>query len=638
MTSPDVAGPASEPLAATPGSGGTEERSRFHWLVCLSDQLDRYSALLAAFLMGALVVVMFIGVIYRYVLNNALPWTDEVSVFAMGWLVFVGATVLYHREGHPASTLLAEHLRPPLRRTVADLAEILVGAYLVALVWSGIDLLQEPQPHSPALSISYAAVYVSIPIAGIVMLVHWLRRLIDAGPRRSAPLVVAASVLFGSLLIALTGSGANWLAEVPQWLIWLMLPVAFILGVPISIVLGLGSMVFITISAFTPLSIVVQRAYAGIDNPTFLAIPAFMLTGALMGVTGMSEGLVAFASMLVGRVRGGLAIADVLASVLFADISGSAVADTATIGTTLMPGMVRRGYDRDFVAAHQAAAGSLGTLFPPSISMIIFATVTSVSITGLFLSSIVPGLLVAASYMLIAYLVARRRGYPREERPSVAGMTRAMTIALPALVAPLIVLGGILLGVFTPYEAGAIAAVYVAVAGMIIRPRSLWSYGAALIDGAKMASMVLFIIANASVLAWVVITQQIPQEAAAYVGHMTRQPVLILLVVSALLIALSIFLEPPAILIAVVPIMLPIIGRAGISAQQFGVVVMMTGAIGMVLPPIGITLLVSVAIINSSIERAARAAIPYVAAACLDLVLVIVVPALTAWLPHLFHA
>lgn len=643
MPSQKLGSSVGEPCDAIPSWGSCAQRSLGKSLVWLSDLLNRCTILLAALLMAMLVVVMFIGVVYRYVLNDALAWSEEIAGFAMGWLVFLGAAVLFRTDGHPASTLLLARLNGSGRQLVTALAQIVSGAYLVIMTASGIELLQQPQPHSPALSLSYAVAYIAIPISGGVMLVHWLRQQLGEGPlsasaRINAAVVVSAGLALGCAVVALTGSGADWLDLIPTALLWLVLPAAFILGVPISIVLGFGATLFITSGGDTPLSIVAQRAYAGIDNATFLAIPAFMLTGALMLVTGMSEGLVSFASLLVGRIKGGLALADVVASVLFADISGSAVADTATIGNALMPGMVQRGYDRDFVAAHQAASGSLGTLFPPSISMIIFATVTSVSVTGLFVSSIVPGLLVAGTYMLIAYLVARRRGYPREKRSSLWQIMRAMVSALPSLVAPVIVLGGILFGVFTPYEAGAVAAVYVAVVGVVLRPGSVRSYGEALVEGSKMAAMVMFIIANASVLAWVMISQQIPQEAAAYVGSLAAQPIPCLFMTAALLIALSIFLEPPAILIAVVPIMLPIVNNAGVSPLRFGVVVMMSGAIGMLLPPIGITLLVSVAIIRSSIERAARAAIPYVAAACFDLTLVIVFPGLTSWLPHFFHA
>jgi tripartite ATP-independent transporter DctM subunit len=628
----------SEPLveklnAAGPYSIHARHGRGLGLLIALSDTLDWLLTALAALLLASLVAVMFVGVIYRYVLNNALPWTEEVAGFEMGWLVFIGAAVVYRRAGHPAITVLTSRLGRGMHVVVNGLAETVVGTYFIVLLGAGVALLFERQPHSPALSLPYTIPYLSISVAGVVMLVHWLRDLISKHSARSCLVVAVAVALCGSTLVTAMESTVTWFETIPLGLLWLIVPVAFALGVPIAMVLGIFSATFLAFSGGIPLSIIAQRAYAGIDNPAFLAIPAFMLTGSLMLVTGMSESLVGFASALVGQIRGGLALADVVASVLFADISGSAVADTAAIGTALMPGMVRRGYDRHFVAAHQAAAGSLGTLFPPSISMIIFATVTSVSVTGLFLSSMLPGILVALTYMVIAYLIARRNGYPREPATSLVEKLRTTVKALPALVAPVVVLGGILLGVFTPYEAGAVAAIYVAVVGLVLRPRSLLNYGKALVEGAKTSAMVMFIIANASVLAWVMIGQQIPQQVAGFVGGLTSQPVPILLMLCALLIGLSIFLEPPAILIAVVPILLPIVTGAGVPALQFGVIVMVTTAIGMLLPPIGITLLVSVAIIESSIERAARAAIPYVLAATIDLVLVIVFPQLTAWLP-----
>lgn len=607
------------------------------WLVRVSDAVDRGTTFLVGSLTGLLVLIMFIGVIYRYLLNDALPWTEEVAGFAMGWLVFMGAAVLYRNNGHPSSTVLTSRLHGKSRHAVEAVADSAVGIYLLILVGTGFDLMIHPQPQSPVLAISYKVAYLSILVAGAVMLVHWFRRMFCVGPRAFRMFTVLTVLIGGGLVISFAGSDSSLLDGVPLWPVWLVLPIGFLLGVPVAIVLGLSSALLITFSASIPLSIVGLRAYAGIDSPAFLAIPAFMLTGSLMLVTGMSKGLVSFACTIVGRVRGGLALSDVVASVLFADISGSAVADTAAIGATMMPEMVRRGYDRDFVAAHQAAAGSLGTLFPPSISMIIFATVTSVSVTALFLSSIIPGLLVALTYMLIAYFVARRRGYPREEKAGLADIVRALVKALPSLVAPILVIGGILGGVFTPYEAGAVAAVYVAIVGMIISLRSVRTYGQALIDGAKTAAMVMFIIANASVLAWVLTSQQVPQTVAAYVGGITHQPITVQLLMAMALIALSVLLEPPAILIAVVPIMLPIIAGVGVSSLQFGVIVMICGAIGMLVPPIGLTLLVSVSIIQSSLERAALAALPYVMAACCDLLLVIAFPALTTWLPQLAH-
>ncbi|MGH7121178.1 MAG: TRAP transporter large permease subunit [Acetobacteraceae bacterium] len=603
-----------------------------------SDLIDRASVMIVGIIMAALIGIMFVGVIYRYILNDALPWTDEIAGFLMGWLVFVGAAIVYRRAGHPSITVVTRAFTGQAAVIAAMVRESAIGAYLCVLFGSGIEVLLARQPHSPVLGLSYRILYVSVPLATLMMLVHWARFLALELSVRRAVIAAAAGALVGAALVAAMLMEPAWLQDLPVGFFWLLLPATFAMGVPVAMVLGFCSSVLLAVANAVPASIIVERAYAGIDNPSFLAIPAFMLTGSLMLATGLAEDLILFAASIVGRIRGGLALADVVASVLFADISGSAVADTAAIGTALMPGMVQRGYDPHFVAAHQAAAGSLGTLFPPSISMIIFATVTSVSVSGLFLSSIIPGLLVALTYMGIAYVIARRRGYPRERAGSITEVLGTTLHAVPALVAPIVVLGGILFGVFTPYEAGAIAAVYVAIVGLILRPRTVLSYGGALLDGSKTAAMVMFIIANASILAWVMIGDQIPQTVAAYVASLTSQPIVILVLVSIVLIVLSVFLEPPAILIAVVPILLPIVAHVGTSPFHFGVIVMLCGAIGMLLPPIGITLLVSVAIINTPMERAARAAVPYVFAGVADTLLVILVPGLSTWLPHLVHS
>lgn len=593
----------------------------------LSAIVDVVTVAASGALLAGVVLTMFVGVIYRYVLNDALPWTEEVAGACMVWLVFVGAVMLYRRQGHPAITIVTSRLTGVKQQAVETARDALVGAFFAALALAGTLYATAPQPHTPALGLSYSLLYASIPAAATLALIHWLDEIAHQNPWRFAVSLGGAGIV-SALILAAPAAAFH---HVPPAAMWLLLPVFFALGIPIAIVLGLASIVALA-TAGVPLSIVAQRLYAGIDNPAFLAIPAFMLTGALMETSGMSEKLVGFASSLVGRFRGGLAHADVLASVLFADTSGSAVADTAAIGAVMMPGMRARGYREGFVVAHQAASGSLGTLFPPSISMIIFATVTSVSITGLFLASLIPGFMVAATYMLIAYIVAHREGYPREAGVPLRELGAITWRALPSLVAPVVVLGGILGGIFTPYEAGAVAAVYVA-AVALLSGRGWRMYGRALIAGASTAAMVMFIIANASIVAWVTIGSQIPQRVAASVALATHNPILVLILICILLSVLAIFLEPPAILIAVIPICMPIVQNAGVAPLHFGVIVMLTTAIGMLLPPIGITLIVSAGILKVPIERAARSVIPYVAAVAIDLVAVILFPQVATWLP-----
>lgn len=597
------------------------------FMSALSGAVEIATVVGSSALLAGVVLTMFVGVIYRYVLNSALPWTEEVAGACMVWLVFVGAVVLYRRQGHPAITLLTSRLRVSAKQAAEVARDAAIGVFFVALVVAGTLYAAAPQPHTPALGLSYSLLYASIPVAAALALIQWLDDVLHHDLVRLAT-TLAAVALISTVVLTAPRAGFH---VVPSSAVWLLLPLLFALAVPIAIVLGLTSILALA-TAGVPLSIVAQRLYAGIDNPAFLAIPAFMLTGALMESSGMSERLVAFASSLVGRFRGGLAHADVLASVLFADTSGSAVADTAAIGAVMMPGMRARGYREGFVVAHQAASGSLGTLFPPSISMIIFATVTSVSITGLFLASLIPGCMVAATYMLIAYIVARREGYPREASVSLRRLAVITWHGLPSLVAPVVVLGGILGGIFTPYEAGAVAAVYVALVALF-SARGWRTYGRALVAGASTAAMVMFIIANASIVAWVLIGSQIPQRVATSVALATHNPTLVLILICALLVVLAIFLEPPAILIAVIPICMPIVQNAGVAPLHFGVIVMLTTAIGMLLPPIGITLIVSASILKVPIERAARSVIPYVAAVAIDLLAVILFPQVATWLP-----
>lgn len=594
----------------------------------VSDTVNDACRWLCTAFMAALVLAMFVGVVYRYLLNDALAWTGEAAGLATGWLVFLGTAALYRRSGHPAVLVVLDRLGERRRRQVTFVREIFVGAYLGLLFLSGVGVtFASNPPRTIALHISYAYLYAAIPVAAAVMLLHWFAGLLRERPGGTAALAVVAAAAVDALLIWLTRGAPDGLYAVPLAVLWALLPVMFLLGVPIAVVLGMFSMTVLAFSGVIPLSIAAERIYAGIDDPSFVAIPTLMLTGALMLRTGMSEKLVGFASAIVGRLRGGLALADVVASVLFADISGSAVADTAAIGSVMMPEMRRRGYAAGFVTAHQAAAGALGTLFPPSISMIIFATVTSVSVTSLFLGSLVPGIVLGLLFMVLAYVVALRKGYPREAPLSARRFGRATVGAVPAGVAVVVVLGGILGGIFTPSEAGSIAAVYVLLVGCNrLRHKGLRSVLGAFADAAETTAMVMFIIANAAVMAWMMISLRIPQSAVTTIKSLTTDRLVLVALICLLLIALAVFLEPPAILIAVVPIVLPVVTVAGVDAVHFGVLVMLTTTIGMLLPPVGISLLVAVGIAETPLGTAAKAVIPYVLTALVVLALVVLFP------------
>lgn len=617
-----------ESLEAVPESSGDAVTSTPTGpLAPVSAVLVRATRVVSAVSLLVLVIVMFVGVFYRYVLNNALGWTGEIAGLTTGWLVFLTASTLLTKSGHPAITAFLRPLSPVQRRWAAALRETCVGVYLMLLLTAGLAVtFASGAPQTSYLRLNYALLYAAIPVAAAIMLVHWAARLRSSVAKGALPVVAAACVMAGFLWLLTAGAPAP-LYAVPMVVLWLSLPLMFALGVPIAIVLGLFSMTVLSFTGTVPLSILAERVYAGIDEPSFLAIPVLVLTGALMLRTGMSAKLVAFASSLVGRVRGGLAIANVLASVFFADISGSAVADTAAIGSVMMPEMKKRGYSPGFVVAHQAASGAMGTLFPPSISMIIYASVTSVSVTTLFLSSLVPGIITAILFMCLAYVLARRFDFPREPAISRRELGQAWAGAIPSAGAVALVLGGILGGVFTPPEAGATAAVYVFVVSLLSRSGNrLKAARTALLEAAETTAMVMFIIANAGVMAWMMISFQIPQSVVEGIESLTTNRTVVTLLLCLVLIALAIFLEPPAILIAVVPIVLPLVTALGGDPIHFGVIVMLTTTIGMIIPPIGITLLVAAGILQTPLEVAARAALQHMAVVAAVLVLVVLVP------------
>lgn len=600
----------------------------FGILRVLRNGLHRIISALVAILMVTVVIITLIGVVFRYVLHHSLVWTPEISIFAEAWLVFLGVTLLFDTDGHPAITILTDRLSGRVAIATVVLREALIGTYIGVLILSGYLLVSQPHaPHSSALGIPESVGYGAVLAAGVVLAVQWLSRQFTTQAPRLALIAVILGVAGSVAVIEAYAGGIAVIYFVPLALVWILLPILFGVGIPIAIVLGLFSSVMIAFEGGVPLSIVTARVYAGVDEPSLLAIPAFMLTGALMLELGIADKLIGFAAALTGRFIGGLALTDVVASVFFADISGSAVADTAAIGSVMMPGMRRRGYSEGFAAAHQAASGAAGTLFPPSISMIIYATVASVSVTSLFARSLIPGIILVLVYMLVAYIISKRAGYPREDRATPRVVGKSFISAGPALFAIVVVLGGILGGVFTATEAGAVAAGYVFIVGFISNPkRSPKVYVKALVSASETTSMVMFIIANATIMAWMMIGLELPQNIASSLGQLTSDRIGLMLLLSGMLIVLAIFLEPPAILVAVVPIILPLTMEASIDPINLGVMLMLTTAVGMILPPIGICLLVSVSVLGIPVERAVRPAIPYMIGAIAVLVLVIVAP------------
>ena len=424
--------------------------------------------------------------------------------------------------------------------------------------------------------------------------------------------------------------------------IWLWLPIVLtivllLLGVPVAFALGVGAALAL-FESHTSLVIVGQQLFNGLNSTVLLAIPFYMYTGAVMEGSGLADRLIELAKALVGSFRGGLGMVDVVASLFFADISGSATADTAAIGSVMMPGLRKAGYSGPFAAALQSASGSLGLLFPPSISQIVYAYVAQVSPAKLFAASLIPGFLVAFSFMFVNYVAALRYNYPRGDPFSFGQLGRALRHAFWALLAPVLILGGIFSGIVTPTEAGVVAGGYVTFVGFFVyRSLTLRAMPKILIKTVRNSSRVMFLLGSALILGLYLIREQVPQSVASHLGGVAHNPLLLLLLVNLILLVAHTMLETIASIIVIVPVLLPLFQIAGIDLVYFGIILLVNSAIGINSPPVGFCLYIGASIAEVPLEAAARAILPFLGMLVIDLILVTLLPKLTLWLPSIIH-
>lgn len=410
----------------------------------------------------------------------------------------------------------------------------------------------------------------------------------------------------------------------------------FIINIPIAISIALASIAAILVKGDIPLVVVVQKMFTATDSFPLMAVPFFILAGSLMEYGGISRRLVDFANTIMGRLSGGLALVSIIASMFFGAISGAAAATVAAIGSILIPAMIKRGYDRGFATAVQATAGTLGVMIPPSIPMVIYGVLTGVSIGALFIGGILPGILVGVSLMLVAYKISKDRGYKGEEKAGFNKILMAFKDAILALLMPVIILGGIYGGVFTPTEAAVVAVVYGFIIGFFVyKELKLKHLKDILTNTVVSTAMIMFIIATASVFGWLLASEQIPQVVANAILSLSRNPIVILALINILLLFVGTFMETVAAIIILVPVFLPVITQIGVDPLHFGLIIVVNLAIGMVTPPLGVCLFVGCGIANIKLEDITRAVWPFLIVMVVDIILITYIPAISTFLPKM---
>ena len=412
-----------------------------------------------------------------------------------------------------------------------------------------------------------------------------------------------------------------------------------LLGVPVAYSIGASTALALLLSALPGPSVttVAQQMATGLDSFTLLAIPFFVLAGQLMNRGGIAQRLVDFAKSLLGALPGSLAHVNVLAAMLFGAISGSAVTAATAVGGMMGPAMEREGYGRDYAAAVNITSSTTGLIIPPSNILIIYSLAAGgVSISSLFLAGYVPGLLVGGMLMAVAAVLAVRRGYPREARTPLRVIARRFWDAVPSLFLLVVIMGGIVGGIFTATEAAAVAVLYALLLAFAYRELKLSDLPKVLLDSATTTAVVMLLIATSLAMSWVMAYANIPQALTAALLGVTDSPLMILLLINLVLLVVGTFMDmTPAVLIFT-PLFLPIAVDLGIDPVHFGIIMVLNLCIGLCTPPVGAVLFIGVGVANTTIERVIRPLLPLFVAMIVALVIVTFVPALSLWLPRLF--
>lgn len=444
-----------------------------------------------------------------------------------------------------------------------------------------------------------------------------------------APLVAAVAIL-GCIALAVT----------QHYLLFLFAALFTLLvtGVPIAISLAGSCLLYVLLTGRVPDVVVVHRMINGVDSFPLLAIPFFILAGNLMNNGGITSRIFDFAKALMGWMRGGLGHVNVGASIVFSGMSGAAVADAGGLGTIEIKAMKDAGYDEEFSVGITAASSTIGPIIPPSLPMVIYGVMASVSVGQLFVAGLVPGLLMGLVLMAMITIISRRRGYTRDAVFSFPVLGHSFKRAFLSLLTPVIIVGGIMSGAFTPTEAAIAAVVYALMLGGVVYRSLTWRRLLKVsMETIETTAVILLIVAGASIFAWILTSNQVTQHVVTLLGPFADNPIATLIIINLVLIVVGCFMETIAAITILVPVLLPVAITAGVDPVHFGVIMVLNLMIGLLTPPVGMVLYVLSRVSGISFEKCMRGTLPFLVPLVVALLLVTFVPAISLWLPTLIY-
>ncbi len=601
---------------------------------------------------AALVLTVFVNVILRYVFNSGLPFGEDLTRYLMVVVVFFASSLALDENRHISILLFSSKLSRRNRLRLEVFVQVCVLAFLGLLAIYGTILLPNQwTAYIPTMRrISMFWFYLSIPVGCILMGIFLIRMLIhtlkalnregktEAGsPEKNALwsigfIVVSFAGLIAAVIFYYSGtSGAVFFV--------LLACFAFTVsvGMPVAFCLGITGAIFFLISQDLSILAVPTLIFGGISPFALMAITAFILTGLLVEKSGVVNDLVDFSDAIVGQFPGGLAHTNIVASMFFAGVSGAALADTAAIGSMIIPAMIKNGYDRKFSAVITASSSIVGPIIPPSVAMIIYAYAApgDVSIGGLFMCGALPGILLGVAMMVLTYFYAIRRSYPVNK----AGFDIKQVFvrgfrAFWGLLVPVIILLGIMGGVFTPTEAGAVAAVYGLFVGLVVKRRLTWQLIKECLLECSIVSAVIFLVLGcAKVITYTLSIYQAPEAITAFLQGLTSNSFIFLLLVLTMLLIIGFVLEAVATMIMLVPVLAPAAAAYGIEPHHFGLLVVMIVQLALLTPPVALGLFIACNLAHTTIEEVMPDVWPFLALIYGMIIIIAIFPEFTLWLP-----
>jgi C4-dicarboxylate transporter DctM subunit len=590
-----------------------------------------------ALLMASLVVTVFISTLSRYVFNASVIWSEELPILLQIWLTFLGGVVALRSGGHVSVDTFLRMLPSTWHAVIRAIVDWLTLALLLVLLWMSIALVRARAGEvSPALGFPMALFMVPLAIGALSMSVVLCRRIVAFGVRGASSGLIW-TIAIGAILFAADRLSGGLVDAINPLLLLLGSFVALlVLNMPIAFCFGVVSVIYLWFIGTGSLTIIAQRLVAGPTSFVLIAVPLFILGGALMEAGGISRRLVAMATGMVGHIRGGLAMVVVLSEILFSGISGSSTADVSAVGSLLIPAMKRAGYKPEESVAIVAAASAMGILVPPCILMVVLAAVANISVIALFVAGFIPAFVLAFGLFGLIWYKARREGWPPGPRISWRGRLIGARDAIIPLLSPVIIFGGILTGAVTVTEAAVVAVIYALLVGVFVyREVSLKEVYRLCVASGSATSMAFWIIGMASVFSWILAVQQAPAQLGRLVTAAPGGVFTFHLLSILIFVVLGGILDGMPALLILGPVFFPIATALGIDLVHYGIVIIAAMGIGLFLPALGVGMFIAVGIGRVEMGPTAVRYLPYLVVLLAMLVVVAFVPWFTLVLPRL---